>query len=445
MINFNKLTVGILCSTGISLLVSCSAHDDLLNEVHNAEDATQPHTCKLELDITKAGFDDEPQSRSASEWANGDRIYLTFTVGNSTSYGDAVYTNGNWTINYYGSLTEGVSAKCQAVYFDNTDYVSSSVVGLTENTGIYEDTNGSYTLNGGTLSVIANLKPKTGRIRFSGTNNDEITLLGISHYATYDCSTGKFSGSNSAIKTTVSSGYTPYVYGYFLDSKLQRMSVITSTSGFSRILSPSTYQAGESGYMSIPSETSHNGWQNSVVFKVNDVEFTMIPVNQGSSFYLLAETETTNALYNAVLGKSTGDANKPVLDVLYGNYSSFLSKINALTGFEFDAPNYSEWRYAAIGGNKSKGYIYSGSNTVADVAWYSGNSQNQLHDVKQLQPNELGFYDMSGNASEYINYAGGYYVGGYYSSSANDCEIKPNMWNTGSYSYCGLRMILRIK
>ena len=64
-------------------------------------------------------------------------------------------------------------------------------------------------------------------------------------------------------------------------------------------------------------------------------------------------------------------------------------------------PTEVEWEFAARGGNRSKGYQYSGSNTLSSVAWYGGNSSNTTHPVKQKQTNELGLYDMSGNVLEW--------------------------------------------
>jgi formylglycine-generating enzyme required for sulfatase activity len=66
-------------------------------------------------------------------------------------------------------------------------------------------------------------------------------------------------------------------------------------------------------------------------------------------------------------------------------------------------PTEAEWEYAAKGGNKSKGYEYSGSNNYDEVGWCYENSSNQTHPVGQKQPNELGIHDMSGNAWEWVN------------------------------------------
>lgn len=433
----------------MSLFVACTSQDDILDDIQKEEDNNQPHTCELVLNVTKSGFDDEPQSRAASGWTNGDKIYLTFTVGDCTSYGDAVYNNGSWTVYYYGPLTEGATTKCTAVYFDNPELESSPVVKITESTGIYEDTNGSYVFSGGTLSVTADLKPKTGRIRFAGTNNDEITLYGVSHYTSYDCSNGKFTTSIGALKITVASGFTPYVYGAFADTEQPRLNVITATSGYTRFLSTSIYQPGESGYMNIPSETSHNGWQNSVIFKVNGVEFTMIPVNYTSGNFLLAETETTVQLYDAITGKTSSTSQIPQSGLSYNMWLTFISKLSALTELNFRVPTRDEWQYAFKGGNKTQGYTYSGSNIISNVAWYNGNSNSKVHEVKQLQPNELGFYDMSGNLHEVTSTATSngsrYWCGGYFSSSESNCQMSSYVdlfYDNNTTSYGGLRLAL---
>lgn len=64
-----------------------------------------------------------------------------------------------------------------------------------------------------------------------------------------------------------------------------------------------------------------------------------------------------------------------------------------------------EWEFCARGGVKgiNKKNSYSGSNEVDLVAWYATNSANRMQNIGKKYPNELGLYDMSGNAAEWCN------------------------------------------
>lgn len=64
-------------------------------------------------------------------------------------------------------------------------------------------------------------------------------------------------------------------------------------------------------------------------------------------------------------------------------------------------PTEMEWLYAAQGGNNSKHLKFAGSNNLEEVGWYKNNSNQHAHAVGERQPNELGIYDMSGNAWEW--------------------------------------------
>lgn len=130
--------------------------------------------------------------------------------------------------------------------------------------------------------------------------------------------------------------------------------------------------------------------------------------------FAIGETEVTQELWYEVMGNNPSgnqnSVNLPVEQVSWDDCQEFCKELSRRTGRTFRLPTNAEWEYAARGGHKSKDYIYSGSNTAADVAWYERNADNSMHEVKQKMPNELGLYDMSGNAWEwcldnFVNYS----------------------------------------
>ena len=121
------------------------------------------------------------------------------------------------------------------------------------------------------------------------------------------------------------------------------------------------------------------------------------------SSYSIGETEVTQALWTAVMGSNPSNFkgnNLPVEKVSWNDCQTFIRKLNDLTGENFRLPTEAEWEFAARGGNRSRGYKYSGSDNLGDVAWYTDNSGDKTHAVKSKSPNELGIYDMSGNVWE---------------------------------------------
>lgn len=121
-----------------------------------------------------------------------------------------------------------------------------------------------------------------------------------------------------------------------------------------------------------------------------------------NDFYI-GKFEFTQEQWNAVSGDNPSEIpcmKCPVNDFSWEQLMEFVEKLNELTGKKFRLPTEAEWEYAAQGGKETKGYLYSGSNNIEEVAWLKENGNDQQHEVGLLKPNELGLYDMNGNAWE---------------------------------------------
>lgn len=133
------------------------------------------------------------------------------------------------------------------------------------------------------------------------------------------------------------------------------------------------------------------------------------------SSYYIGKTEVTQELWQAVMGSNPSifnGENLPVEYVSWNDCQEFIRKLNSMTGQNFRLPTEAEWEFACRGGNNSRGYKYSGSNYVDNVAWYCDNSGDKTHLVATKSPNELGIYDMSGNVYEWCSdWRGGYTSG----------------------------------
>jgi formylglycine-generating enzyme required for sulfatase activity len=213
----------------------------------------------------------------------------------------------------------------------------------------------------------------------------------------------------------------------------------------------------------------------------SDAEDSEKPAHQVTlSSYSIGETEVTQELWEAVMGKnpSTFKGNKrPVENVGWDDCKVFIQKLNEKTGKYFRLPTEAEWEFAARGGVRSRRYKYSGSNDIDAVAWYDDTEdtldildyfdddedvQNGTNIVKTKQANELGLYDMSGNVCEWCSDFFGDYNsstqtnpkgassgdfrvlrGGSWNSKAKNCRNSVRDYASPQYhNKAGLRLVL---
>ena len=192
---------------------------------------------------------------------------------------------------------------------------------------------------------------------------------------------------------------------------------------------------------------------NRKTIAVNGVSFKMVRVEGGSfmmgatseqgddaydsekpahqviiSSFSIGETEVTQELWEAVMGSNPSNfkgAKRPVEQVSWNDCQTFISKLNTATGKSFRLPTEAEWEFAARGGRHGRGYKYSGSSKIDDVAWYWN---NWTYKVATKQSNELGLYDMSGNVYEWCS--------DWYGSYSRFSPINPKGLSSGQLRVC---------
>lgn len=430
MKNFKQLRGKVMYAIAIALVtVSCSEQEEAMEQVEQVEGL---NICKMEFKASLTDYD-SPSTRSETNWADSSRVYLQFLNGTERITGEALYDAelGQWSVSYYGKLPEATSLTCEALYFENIDSTTTSGLVVTnEHTAIYEDLKGTYLYENEALTVVANLAPKTGRVRFTGEAGTKMKLTGISSYATYEPRSNHFTTTNKLIEVSTDANQTtPYVYGFFTNDTVRYLGLMANDYAFTKACKEGMMDKGVSGYLSIPTLERCNGWEKGLRIRVKGVEFLMIPCPDfdTKSSFAIGETEVTQELYQAVMGTNPS-SNKaslqhPVEYIYKEDGTLFINNLNKMSSLTFSLPTLNQWTFAAKGGSSSQGYIYSGSNDLDAVAWYADNSGGKTHRVKTKQPNELGIYDMTGNVSELI---GNYYYGGNYSTSIKNCETYTN-------------------
>lgn len=119
----------------------------------------------------------------------------------------------------------------------------------------------------------------------------------------------------------------------------------------------------------------------------------------------LGRYPVTQEQYEAIIGGNPSNfkgRRRPVEQVNWEEAQAFCRKLQEKFGGSFGLPREAIWEKACRAGT-STSYNNGTDNDsgLSQVAWYSGNSGNETHEVGGKRPNAWGFYDMHGNVWEW--------------------------------------------
>jgi D-alanyl-D-alanine carboxypeptidase len=132
----------------------------------------------------------------------------------------------------------------------------------------------------------------------------------------------------------------------------------------------------------------------------------------GSEWYRFDQYSLIKKLEDGSFQPIKGFEDYPVTNTSWYGAKAYTVWLSQQNNKYYRLPTEAEWEYAARGGLESKGFLFSGSNTAQEVAWFSNYAAGSktgwnfkldkgTHPVGSKLPNELGIYDMSGNVSEW--------------------------------------------
>jgi formylglycine-generating enzyme required for sulfatase activity len=123
--------------------------------------------------------------------------------------------------------------------------------------------------------------------------------------------------------------------------------------------------------------------------------------------FFMAETECTQAQWEAIMPKNPSHGKAPDQPVNQVNWREAQDYCRALTerhraqglipaGWEWDLPTEAQWEYACRAGTTG---AFAGD--LPSLAWIESNSEGKPHAVKTRQPNAWGLHDLHGNVWEW--------------------------------------------
>ncbi|RLS27713.1 MAG: hypothetical protein DWH76_01570 [Planctomycetota bacterium] len=156
------------------------------------------------------------------------------------------------------------------------------------------------------------------------------------------------------------------------------------------------------------------------------------------------------------MDRGFGHAGFPAISVSEENAKLFCVWLSAKTGRTFRLPTLQEFQSACAQGS-------SDAIPLNDIAWYVSNSNRRTHRIATSKPMSNGFYDLKGNAAEWVTMTDGkgVLVGGAYNDPEDrvncgtirpfstdwndtDPQIPPSRWWLANGSFAGFRVACEV-
>ena len=283
------------------LFAACSQEERLTDSQETVKAQNGYYIYKVDFNCEAPGYEQGTTRAVTKSWQKGETLFARLISGSTYALGFIIYEgNDEWSLvttsSYFKSDHNGT---CELFFFRDGDtylypnvetgtfdvyrngaYVSNSNISLqadniplAEGSAVYNTLSGTFSqVSSGNFGVKATLSPLMWRMRFSGTNGTTITLPYSENDIQY-CSGFAWSWNSPSeqptystgkknVTLTVSGGYTPYIYGMFSTSGMNKITIQNGNATYTRTISASSLVDGASGYFDIPTESNYSsyGW-----------------------------------------------------------------------------------------------------------------------------------------------------------------------------------------
>ena len=362
----------------ISLCLSASCTHE---EIPTVQEDGKKHTCIMDVAVTLAGYDGSTRSDGESQWENGDRMYITFYSSyGETATGVAEYfvEESAWVLSYTGTLATDGNNSCLVRFFKNATHDGESVY-LTPHSISYRSSDATYMYDGNTLRVSAYLTPSTGRIYFASQEDAEFTVSGLTYNTRYTLAGDAMETSSDPISQAMHSRpdgtgcVTDYIYAAYTDTVSRSLDIRVQSLIFSKSFPAEMLQASASGYITLPTSQSHNGWDVREAYEYVDLGLPSglkwATCNVGAAnpwesggYYAWGEieekseyTEDNSVAYGAGLGDISGNAEYDAARANWGGEWRMPTSAECE-----ELLNYCTWEWSSQNG--TYGYFVNGNN-----------------------------------------------------------------------------------